>query len=297
MKGGEVWTIMSVIDWTASYLSRQGIEAGRLEAELLMGHVLQMERVQLYMAADQPLTSVELTEFKGLVGQRLKGRSIAHITGYREFWNLRFRVPADVFVPRPETEFIVEKALEILRREVPDSGTVRILDLCCGAGNVLVSLLAELPDARGVGVDVSSDAAGAARLNADVAGVVDRLEIVCEDVLHYLDETSQAFDIVTCNPPYIPTPDWEALEPTVKDYEPRLALDGGPDGLELVRKLLPLAGQAVLERGWFLMEYDGDHQTEAVRALAAEAGLTSVEVVRDLAGIERVLVARSIASS
>jgi len=269
------------------------MDSSRLEAELLLAFVLDVDRVQLYTAPDKPLNGSELAGFKGLVRERVSGRPVAHLTGRREFWNHRFLTPPGVFVPRPETETIVEKALS-LWRDPGEEQEVVVLDLCTGCGNVAVSLLAELPHAVGVAVDVSPEAVEVARDNASRAGLLERLSVVCQDAVTFLEQARQRYHLVACNPPYVPTGDWEKLDRTVKDFEPRAALDGGEDGLTLVRSVVPMIGEVLLEGGWFLMEYDGDHQTAELQRLFAVNGLTDVEVLKDLAGIERVMVGRAI---
>jgi len=276
-----------VLAWTAGYLAEHRMQSPRLEAELLLGHVLARTRVQLYLAPDQPLTSGELSRFKGHVGERLKGRPVAHITGCREFWKNPFRTPPGVFVPRPETELVVEQVL----KRFPRDRAFSILDLCTGSGNIPVSVLVDRPGARGQGVDISALAVETATANAQDAGVGQRAGFACEDAVSFLERNHGGFDVITCNPPYVRSADWARLQPDVRDYEPRAAVDGGHDGLGLIRALIPRLSDHLVDDGLVLLEYDGGPQTATVEKLLAGEGFVGVAVLKDLAGQERVMAA------
>ena len=283
------WAIMEVIVWTAGYLREQGSESPRLDAELLLAFTLDTGRVQLYLDHDKPLAADELARYKAAVKQRAQGESVAHITGRKEFWKFEFLTPPPLFVPRPETELVVEKALALAAGvENP-----ALLDLCTGTGAILVSLLLELPGASGVGADLSDDAVFTATENGVRAGVADRAQWVCTDAVDFLESTSEKFDVVTCNPPYVASADWPTLVPAITRFEPREAVDGGGDGLDFLRRLIPRLSGVLRKGGHLLVEYAGDEQTAALQALLEESGLSRVETIRDIAGIDRVAVARA----
>mgnify|MGYP002725663632 CR=1 FL=1 len=282
------WTIMEVIVWTAGYLKERGSESPRLDAELLLANTLSLGRVQLYLDHDKPLTADELARYKAAVKQRADGESVAHITGRRDFWKLEFLTPAPLFVPRPETELVVEKALAA----TSGAEVISLLDRCTGTGAILVSLLMELPSARGVGVDVSGQAIRTAAENGKRAEVSERAEWVEADAVDYLSATEKRFDTITCNPPYVASADWANLVPAITQFEPREAVDGGGDGLDFLRRLVPQLPGALRKDGTFVVEYSGDEQTADLTALLEGNGLAVEEIVKDLAGIQRLAVAR-----
>ncbi len=282
------WTVMEVIVWTAGYLKEQGSMSPRLDAELLLSHTLEASRVQLYLDHDKPLAPEELARYKAMVKQRATGESVAHITGSKEFWKLEFLTPPPLFVPRPETELLVEKGLAL----IADLENPCILDLCTGTGAILVSLVSELAGGSGVGVDISDKAVSTATENSVRAGIADRLEWVCADAASYLESAGRQFDIITCNPPYVSSADWEKLVPAITQFEPREAVDGGGDGLDFLRTLVPKLPAALGREGYLLVEYSGDEQTVDLTTLLEGNRLRVEEIIKDLAGIDRVAVAR-----
>jgi len=280
------WTVIQVLDWTAKRLADAGSLSARLDADLLLAHALGIQRIKLYLEPGRLLSRDELERFKALAKRRLDGEPVAHLTGRKEFWKLSFATPPGVFVPRPETELVVEEALAFARR----AGARTVLDLCTGCGPILVSLLAEMPELVGVGVDLSEPAISAACENAQSAGVTERCTLVARDVIAFVRETSAVFDIVTCNPPYVASGDWPRLSPAITRHEPRCAVDGGGDGLDFLRSLLPLLPRAVLGGGMIAIEYGGNEQTGALCDLVRASGFTDVRSVADLARIDRVVV-------
>jgi len=283
-----VWTVLDLMRWTTRYLKEKGCESPRLDTELLLAHALGCARLELYTGPDRPLTRAELDSFRGLVRERAARHCVAHIVGEREFFRLRLHTPSGVFVPRPETELLVE---QVLAATQADERFV-LLDLCTGSGNVAVSILSDRPAAVGTAVDISPVAVRAATENARRAGVADRLNVVQSDARDYLSAATETFRFVTCNPPYVPTGEWDGLPPEIRLHEPREAVDGGTDGLELVAGLIPLLEHVLVAGGTFLMEYAGAGQTTAVRQMLAAAGFVGIEVGKDLAGEDRFVTAR-----
>ena len=282
----KTWTLMEVLRWTAERFS-DASDTPRLDAELLLAEVLSLGRVALYTQFDRPLDRGELDRFKDLARRRLAGEPVAYILGRRDFWGRRFRVDPRVMVPRPETELLVQGALDA----IPDGGSARVVDLCTGSGNVIISILEERPQWSGIGADRSAEALAVAAGNRDEAELGDRLALVESDLLEQVP-ADPAPRVITANPPYVPDGAWEGLAPDVRDYEPRQAITAGADGLDVIRRLIPAAASALAPGGRLLMEYDGGDQTAAVEALAREAGFEDTMIVKDLAGLDRVLSAR-----
>ena len=275
----ETWTVLKVLKWTSGYLAERGIGNGRLDAELLLADLLQLDRVGLYLNFDRPLTAAELADFRERVGRRARREPLQYILGRSEFWSLPFRVGPAVLVPRPDTEVLVEEALA---RAVP---AACILDVGTGSGAIAVALAHELPAARLTAVDISSEALAIAAENARTNGVAERIDFATAD-LHVLPEGT--FDLVVANPPYIPAADLAELMPEVRDYEPQLALHGGADGLDAYRALARQASRLLVTGGWLLVEV-GVGQAAAVQELLAAAGLGELFCRNDYAGIPRVV--------
>jgi len=324
------WAVKDVLLWTTSRFEERGLATPRLDAEILTAHALGVPRVQLYVQFDRPLTPEELAAIRALVKRRQAGESVAYVIGKKEFWGLDFAVDARVLVPRPDTETLVDEALDRIGRaarpkrasraaeahasaaadaDAPDTGQAdtdasaadapagdiaparpapkaspRIADVGTGSGAIAVALAKERPDAVVFATDISPDALAVARANADRHGLA--LTYVEGD----LDAALRAhapFDLVTANLPYVAAADLATLAPEVR-AEPTLALDGGPDGLALVRRLVA-AAPALLAPGGALVLEIGLGQARATADLCAAAGLVDVRVRRDLGQIERVV--------
>lgn len=279
----KTWTILEVLDWTKQRFGQAGIDAARLDAELLLVDVLQIERIQLYTQFDKPLAEDELAAYRARIRRRLDGEPVAYILGEKEFWSLPLSVDPRVLVPRPDTELLVEVALEAARER---GGACRIVDLCTGSGAVAVALATELSSAEVIATDVSAAAVEVAGANAARHGV--ELAFVQGDLFEPL--AGQTFDIAVANPPYIPSGDIDGLAREVR-AEPRLALDGGADGLDLVRRLIDAAPNHLCSGGVLALEHGFD-QAAAVRALFDGAGAYFPAGTRkDLAGHPRVTLA------
>jgi len=275
----ETWTVLKVLQWTAGYLREKGVEEGRLDAELLLSDALGLDRVGLYLNYDRPLTAAELALFRKGVSRRARREPLQYILGRVEFWSLPFVVNPAVLIPRPDTEILVEEALKRA------SAGAAILDVGTGSGAIAVALAHELPEAAVEGVDISPEALEVASENARRNGVDGRVRFRKTD-LGSLPEGP--FDLIVSNPPYIPGGELVALMPEVRDFEPRLALDGGGDGLDCYRLLAHQAPSRLRSGGWLLLE-TGVGQASAVQKLLAEAGLLDVFSRNDYAGIPRVV--------
>lgn len=266
-------------------LEAAGIDTPVIDARLLLEAGAGVSRLDIITDPRRELSEEQVAKVEALASRRLAREPIGHILGRKAFWTLDLEVSADVLSPRPETELLVETALAIL----PKEASARVLDLGIGSGAILLAILAERPNVTGVGVDASESALAIARRNAEKLGLADRLELRAGDWSAGLDDT---FDLVVSNPPYIPTEEISGLEPEVARYEPRLALDGGADGLDAYRVIL--AGLRTLLRpgGAFAFEV-GRGQAEAVGALAAAKDFATETPRLDLNGIPRVVSGRA----
>ena len=274
------WTVRRLAEWATQDFRTRGIENPRLDAELILSDVLHLTRTQLILDYDRELEEPELTTLRGLV-QRRRGREpLAYLRGHREFYGREFRVDRRVLVPRPDTETLVDVAL----RRTRELG-LRILDLCTGSGAVAISLAKERRTADVIGTDVSDDALRVARENAHRLGAYN-VGFLRADLFEGLRPSR--FELVTANPPYIPSAEIATLMPDVRDHEPRLALDGGVDGLDLVRRIVHDAPNWLAPGGVLAVEL-GAGQAPDVERLFTERGFVEVARERDLAKIERVV--------
>ena len=229
------WTVARLLGWTQQFLQRSGIESPRLCAEILLAHAMQCERLRLYTRFEEVPGGDVRERFRELVQKAAGGHPIAYLTGTKEFFSLAFEVSPDVLIPRPETEILVERAISLLRKTPEPAPT--ILDLGTGSGCIAISLAKHLPHARLAASDNSEAARAVARRNAERHGVAERIEFRCGDLFAPWDD-GPLFDVVVCNPPYVATAG-APVDASVRDFEPHAALFAGPDGLDVIRRLVP----------------------------------------------------------
>jgi len=278
------YTPVELIRITAEYFKTKEIDAPRLEAEVLLAYLLDVDRLKLYLDFDKPMTQDEVSGYRLLVRRRAHGEPTAYICGKREFWSLDFEVCPGVLIPRPDTEVLVERALEVMG----DRGT--FLEVGVGSGAISTALLKERGGWSGVGVEISPDAAGVAARNIEKHGVAERYELLTGDL--YEPALGRTFKIIVANPPYIPTEEIGGLDRGVSMYEPRVALDGGRDGLDIIRRLGQGAAALLEGDGYLLLEF-GAGQGQAVKRIFEEIGsFDLVELLKDYSGRDRVLRAR-----
>ncbi len=282
-----VWTIIKILDWTKQYFADRGVENPRLDAEVLLCAVLQCERIKLYMDFERPLTGAELSQYKNYVARRGQHEPLAYILGEKEFMRNSFKVTSATLVPRPETELLVESLIKAAQGLKAD-GDVKILDIGTGSGAIIVSLLDYLPNAKGVGVDISVDALIVAEENSRRIGVRERAGFMQSDLFSRIP-ADKKFDIIVSNPPYIPAADIAGLAKDVQK-EPRGALDGGADGLDFYRRIISEAMDHMTDEGILAFEV-GINQAQVVAELCRKAGFKATAIRKDYADIERMVFA------
>jgi release factor glutamine methyltransferase len=280
------WTVKALLTWTTAHFQKKGVESPRLEAQILLAHVLGWPKIDLMVRYDEEPTPAERARFKELVQRRVEHWPVAYLIGRREFYLLPFEVSPAVLIPRPETETLVLAALDLLKAKP----AAAVLDLGTGSGCVAVSLAHQAKAATVTAVDVSPDALDVARRNAAAHGVADRVRFVAGDLFAPVPAGS-AFDLIVSNPPYVTPAELGTLAPEVRDHEPRLALDGGPDGLNFYRRIAADAGKYLKPGGCVLVEI-GATQDAAVRSVFAAAGFAVGPPLKDAAGRPRVITAK-----
>ncbi len=294
------WTILKLLRWTADYFRDKGVSEPRASAEVLLAHVLGLSRLDLYLRYDQPLTPEELARFKTLVVRRLNDEPVAYLTGRREFWSLDFQVAPGVLIPRPETEILVSAAIQAIkdfsatqdRREMENGKRQTAprwgAEIGVGSGAVVVALAKELPEMDWLALDLSAAALAVARDNAQRHGVAGRIHWVMSDLVTGLQVVPR-FILMAANLPYIPRAEWEQLPKDIRDFEPREALLGGEDGLDLIRRLARQAHRYLHPGGYLILEV-GAGQAGSVLELLRETGAyEQLECLTDYQGIQRVV--------
>ena len=274
-----VWAVLEVLRWTTAHFEKHGVASARLDAELLAAHAFGMSRIELYAHFDRPLAAAELASYRDLVSRRLAGEPVAYLLGHKEFWSLDLLVDSRVLIPRPDSETLVEEALD---RFAGPGG--RIADVGTGSGALALALAKERPEAQVFATDISPETLAVARANAERLGLA---------VTFWQGDLDQAlvpagrFELIVANLPYIPSAEIDGLSADVRS-EPRQALDGGADGLALLRRLIEAAPELLQPEGCLALEV-GAGQAGAVEEFLRGAGFGGVRSRRDLAGIERVV--------
>jgi release factor glutamine methyltransferase len=282
------WTVSRVLQWAGTYLKERGVDSPRITAEILLAHALHIDRVRLYLNYDQPLEQTELSAFKDLLRRRLRHEPVAYIVGCKGFWTLELEVSPAVLIPRPETECLVEAALKALRA-FPDACRARVLELGAGSGAVILALVAEAPRHRYFATDLSPAALQVAGRNAEQAGMGGRVHFWAADWFAALRLAAPFFDLIVANPPYIASGAIDTLQREIAGYEPRLALDGGVDGLQSYRAILAEAHRYLAPGGWLILEIGCDQRLALYRLYEQSGHFESFDCARDYAGRERVV--------
>ena len=290
----KIWRVMELINWTADYFKKNGIESARLDAELLLGHILNKSRLQLYMDFEQVVSKEHLAQYRELIKKRIERVPVAYLTNHKEFMSLSFYVDESVLIPRPETEVLVENVLKM------ESDDFTVLDLGTGSGAIVITLATKRVDWKFIATDISTEAVVVAEKNAQRHRAAERITFLQGNLFEPLQvkhpdeggDESMKFDCIVSNPPYIPSGEILTLMPEVRDYEPRIAIDGGTAGLDFIERLVAESPRFLKENGQLVFEF-GYQQGEAVRNLIqSNPQYTDCNIIKDYAGIERVAVAR-----
>jgi len=295
MSEAETWTVGRLLNWTTQYLKDRGADSPRLDAEILLAEARSCRRIELYTSFEEVPAEATRAQFRELVKRRAEGMPVAYLVGRREFYSLPFRVTPDVLIPRPETELLVVRLLDLLaERAAPDAGsqTLHVADVGTGSGIIAVCA-ARSQRCQVTAIDISPAALAIARENATTHGVTECIEFVTGDLLAALPAAAK-FDFIASNPPYISEPEFAQLARDVRDFEPRGALVAGPQGTEVIARLIPQAAERLNSGGWLLTEISPMIEAEVRRLIAAESRLALGPTIKDLAGHARVVQARRV---
>lgn len=281
-------SIRGALLWGAQVLRRAGLENSRLDAEVLLRHVLDMKKEQLYMNGDATISAGQEAMFRELLLRRSRREPVAYITGHKEFWSLDFFVSPAVLIPRPETESLVEVALQCVRRLASES-PVKVLDVGTGSGVISVCLAKEHAATQIVAVDFSRVALNMARVNAKRNGVADRIQFLPGDLFASVEPLRETFDLIVSNPPYIRTDELPRLAPEIHRWEPTIALDGGMDGLNTYRRIIAEGHKYVTTGGSMVLEIGADMAPQVADLFSRTGCYGPASVYPDYAGKDRVI--------
>jgi len=282
--------IKTLLNKTTEFFKKQNIPNSRLDAEVLLADLLDMERIKLYVNFDYPLTKEELAEYRKRVVRRAKREAVSYIIGYKEFMSLEFEVEEGVLIPRPETELLVANILDYCEKEELESPN--IVEVGPGSGAIMVSLGHYLSDPKILGIDISPKAVKLSRKNIKKHELEDSLKVNKGDLLQpLLERNTQNVDIVVSNPPYINDEDMKNLQPEVKK-EPELALAGGEDGLDVYKKLIPQAGSVLKSGGLLALEIGHDQGQRLKKFIKQTKNYQEIEIKKDYNGKDRMIFAR-----
>ena len=280
-----VANINSFLNWSQSQLAEAGVNSPRLDSEIILAHTLNLSRTDLWTQDKRVLSESEKKIAKKNVERRLNREPVSLIVGHQEFWSLDFVVDGNVLTPRPETELVIETALNCI-----SSHTARILDLGTGSGALAVTMAKEVPECKVSAIDIDPNALSIAKENAVRHGVADRIEFVCADLIK--SAWSGYFSIILSNPPYIKSADIKKIMPEVQNYEPEKALDGGITGLDFYRAIIPMAIDRLEENGFLILEIGHDQADEVIALLNTFSCYQNIKVIQDYSGYDRVVKAQ-----
>ncbi len=284
------WLLIDVLKEATRFLESHGIIHARGNAEQLLSYVLESDRIGLYLNFEQPLSENERKIYKQLLRKRSQQEPLQYLVGRTEFMSLPFRVRPGVLIPRPETEILVEKTIEQIEKRFNSGKPVTCLDIGTGSGNIAVSLAYQLRNVHVVAVDRDKDTLAVAKENAGINGVGDCIEFILLNIMdeNSIGKISQRFDIVVSNPPYVSAEAYEQLPEEIRMYEPKIALDGGRDGLQFYRRLVQILPELLEKDGLVLFEIGAD-QGNPVKTIFEGSFLKHIEIIKDLAGRDRVV--------
>src|SRR5262245_3933545 len=290
------FSIRGALSWGAQELSDAGIENHRLDAEVLLRHVLKIEKERLYMNTDTPINAGQEAEFRALLSRRSQREPLAYIIGQKEFWSLDFFVTPTVLIPRPETELVVKVALQFIAR-LGSGSPVKVLDLGTGSEAIAVCLAKVHDTMKIVAVDISPVALDLARINAVHHGVADRIRFLPGDLFAPVKASLEAFDLIVSNPPYIRTGELSMLTPEIREWEPTIALDGGVDGADTYRRIIGEGHRYLTPGGSIVLEIAADMGRDVADLFSRSSCYGPPAVCQDYAGKDRVIAATKLLSS
>jgi len=284
----KTWRIIDIINWGTEYFKSKGIDESRLTIELMLCHVLNCKRVDLYINFEKPLAKKELEELRGLITRRVKREPLQYIIGKAEFMGLEFKLTPNVLIPRPETEILVEKAIETIKKEFPNT-PVKVLDIGTGSGNIAISLAKFLKDkVFVVGIDISEGIIKVANENA-ILNDVKNVQFIQFDLFDekFASKFKNQFDIIVSNPPYVAIDEFESLQDEIKNFEPKIAITNGANGLSFYKRIADVGREIISNVGFIFVEM-AYGQSEKVKKIFNDIGCNQIEIFNDYLGIERV---------
>ncbi|MGD0077801.1 MAG: peptide chain release factor N(5)-glutamine methyltransferase [Sedimentisphaerales bacterium] len=285
----ETWTIQKLLNWVAEYLKNKGVDSPRLSAELLLSHVLGLKRIELYTQFNKIVEQEQLTQLHGLVKRAAEHEPIAYLTGKREFYSLEFEITKDCLIPRPETELLVERAIEFLRKR---NGEQFVCDLCTGCGCVAISIARNYANCQIVATDISDVALDVAERNVIKHGLPNRVKLLKGDLFEPIIPGlgPAKFDLIVANPPYVSETEYEKLAKNVKDFEPKQALIAGYDGLDIIKKIIVNAGQFLKPAGALMLEIGNEQGSVVKKFLEETSCFENANIEKDDQKLDRIAV-------
>ena len=285
------WTIQRLLNWITEYFTNNGLDSPRLSTELLLSHILEMKRIELYTQFDKLVSEPQLDRLHDLVKRAGQNEPVAYLVGKTEFYSLQLNVTRDCLIPRPETELLTERAIEFLRTR---TGTQFVCDLCTGSGCIAIAIARNHPDINIIATDISDAALNVAAQNVAKHNLTDRIRLLCGDlfdpVMPQLDVDK--FDLIVCNPPYVSAAEFEALDKNVKDYEPKLALFAGRQGLDVHRRIIEKVNEFLKPDAALMLEI-GYNQEQAVTGLLEHTGcFAEIAIEKDFHNNDRIAIAK-----
>ncbi|MBI5661037.1 MAG: peptide chain release factor N(5)-glutamine methyltransferase [Ignavibacterium album] len=277
-------TVLEALNLSTDYLSKKNIESARLNAELMLAHILKCKRLELYLMFDRPLDDDELQQYRTFLARRAQREPLQYILGEVEFFNIKLKVNRNVLIPRPETELLVEKIID----DFKNKQSFRFLDIGVGSGNISIALLKNINQAEAFALDISEEALSLAKENSELNEVQERINLIKFDILKDNIETLGKFDLIISNPPYVSAKDYETLEPELKVYEPKIALTDLYNGFTFYKKIIELSLFLLNDNGKIYFEA-GKDQSEEIKNMMAEKGFVNIGSIKDYQGIERII--------
>ena len=287
------WIIKDLLSVSIDFLNTKNIESPRLCAEVLLAHQLNTDRLKLYLEYDQPVCEKDINQYRSMIKRLLEDEPVQYITGIQEFWSMDFIVNSSVLIPRPETEILVEQALRVISEHYPDKNTeISVLDIGTGSGAIAIAIASELENGKIDAVDISEPALETAKLNGEKHGMGSRISFHNGNMFEPFEKNHKYFDIILSNPPYVTEKDYELLPNKIKEFEPRLALESGEDGLSHIRIILEKSPAFLRPGGWVMLEMDPKQTDSAIRIISDNNNYTTGQVIKDYSNRNRVVIAR-----